>query len=1150
MGIKRKIKTFTAAVLLLTFPSLVLSENCRLASGSSMPASNLSACSRFWEYDRRVFNSFELASILDYQARKDAGFIAGPVRSVDDAFMTVNGKNIQILFSEKQELRPSRADGGVLYTVPVVVDGVDKRLTIKMLEGRVYGTQLEESPGAETDEKYEVFPRGRDAGEKLYRIGDADGGLFLARKFMREYGLRNLAAYLDRMVSEGRILGSFGNKEVFSGEEVLYSDLEKGVEERASDLFEDLVKIEREQEGLSGEDIAQLAGLFREFLSAEPEGSRGEEAAQDPGPGKRILLRRLDGAFASNEGGIRLADEAYTEVTGFVLGVDIKECTEQKKDIVSIFRDVAMHDMEEHNRRYREGVENVNSLLKECERLREDSSGEGDSTSVDMIRGISRKTLLSLKDSGLNTVKDVLEAGFEKSERSAVRSGASREEKINSRTRSLLRIEGIGKGVYDPISREEMPGLKKGSIGFGYVSEGLVPTDKTWNLTREDGRIVINDNFVKLMHVLSLMGLKSGKGNIKDYDSSRGGDEKCSLYDSIIYSLAIHTLRGHHPVNEWGFAVFSPEEHIAQMQRGNRHLYTNLLAMMFYWLLLVEDCRHPIPRAREFMDEHPFIFERISPQSRNRLPIDLADLRGQLVIEGVRLFNPASVSTEREKEDIDRMMGEDPDIVSNDGHIWFGDKAYDHIWEIVDSVRMKDCRETVDFIKKAFREVAEHEVREHNEACERGEKERRITINDIKAADPYNIKVVSFDECLPPLDVTTADGKVYLNENFVKLMHAMGEEWMKSDVFGGIRKYPYSEHPNEVIGQLYSSIIYSFAIHTIRGHFPVNYLGYTIFQPDEKIAQGERGRSHLYVNLLAMTFYWVVLVERHTHPGHRAWYYMLKYPEIYRNLTDRERKMLPAHLLDFLIMLRKREALPFKAKVLRTKATRERVASMMERYPGHVSNDGDSTYSGSSHGVSLPEEKQWAYSVIEAFSSSRHSADNAGAGQKMVLAIETDWVPETQKGYIQQLSREIQALERFGAVKIIRANGGDLAAKVEEYAEKEKIPEKNIVVMAGAEALNEKYFRSIRAFGEDETDKAFIAEVDPVNLTEGSYVRILEMISMVMRMARGQEAMPHEQIERVDLNPRSVILIPMPSRVDPEVLREIYSIQRKILESA
>ena len=102
-----------------------------------------------------------------------------------------------------------------------------------------------------------------------------------------------------------------------------------------------------------------------------------------------------------------------------------------------------------------------------------------------------------------------------------------------------------------------------------------------------------------------------------------------------------------------------------------------------------------------------------------------------------------------------------------------------------------------------------------------------------------NLLIKKISNSLIPTAISLSNRKILLNENFVKVLYKLKELELDDPTFGGI----YRDW-NKRLGTFYDSIIFSIAIHEIRGHY--NIIGDVIqYEPDEMIAQSQRGRKYL-----------------------------------------------------------------------------------------------------------------------------------------------------------------------------------------------------------------------------------------------------------------------------------------------------------------
>lgn len=116
------------------------------------------------------------------------------------------------------------------------------------------------------------------------------------------------------------------------------------------------------------------------------------------------------------------------------------------------------------------------------------------------------------------------------------------------------------------------------------------------------------------------------------------------------------------------------------------------------------------------------------------------------------------------------------------------------------------------------------------------------------------------------------------------------------------------------------------------------------------------------------------------------------------------------------------------------------------------------------------------------------------------------------------------------------------------------VPLKNVVVLASEDTIARDEFAPIRAKDNSDTDKAFFVGVDASELKDDSYIRLMEILTMAVRMALGQEPisdirdhpwikMPPENIKNI----RTVIFTLRAEKIDFRDLVKIYDAQKQIL---
>lgn len=595
---------------------------------------------------------------------------------------------------------------------------------------------------------------------------------------------------------------------------------------------------------------------------------------------------------------------------------------------------------------------------------------------------------------------------------------------------------------------------------------------------------------------------------------------------------------------------------------------------------------------------------------------------------------------------------------SNEGSIQFAFAAYNRMIDTSDiDIDSEDCQRTIRDIKNIFRQVAEYEIKKHNEAVARGEKKYTVDEDYMPGMDKSKIKIVPLSKGLLPTDIVVTEGirgenssfrlfkEIRINENFVKVMTKLAKIGIKGPE-GEIYGWAKLTNPRTYLGELYTSIIYAVAIHTIRGHFPIDENGYAMFSPDEFLAQPERGGSHLYVNLLAMMYYWIVVVERHQYPKDRAKAFMDEYPQIFSSLTSKEKDDLASDLLRICYELRTRgvwnhlteetvltdmegrdvdeiikespglesnESLLTKAKLISMfqflslqkealnasdiskrfgdpdfKSVDQCLETLAEigAVSEDISEEGEMLYKAAlmsddkrikveealeevkdiddleyERSFKLARKKvyglaevRWAYSFLNSVGLGFFNKKEAQEEKKkIVLAIETDWIPKAQKILIQELLQEIRKLDKSGTIKIVTSDSKNLSEDLKGAISKENIPYKNVVILASQSTVEDGGLSWIKAINDTDEASAFLVGVNPMKLRDDSYIRLLEMLTMALRMSQGEMPLSsHSKIEVFMKNARLFTFIPMPEAtpLDIETIKMLYRSQTEPIAAA
>jgi hypothetical protein len=177
--------------------------------------------------------------------------------------------------------------------------------------------------------------------------------------------------------------------------------------------------------------------------------------------------------------------------------------------------------------------------------------------------------------------------------------------------------------------------------------------------------------------------------------------------------------------------------------------------------------------------------------------------------------------------------------------------------------------------------------------------------------------------------------------------------------------------------------------------------------------------------------------------------------------------------------------------------------------------------------------------------------------RSVILAIETNgWIPEEQKALMQSVMAEIDNIDKYllslglGNLKIIRGTGDGLASQILAAQGKFNASPKDVIVLATEKTVNSEAFSSLRST--ETEDRAFLAAIDPADLTGLSYIRLFEMLIISLKTASGEAVAPadHPEIVIESLGRRMIRLMPKADPKDYNELKDIYDSQKKALAAA
>jgi hypothetical protein len=173
--------------------------------------------------------------------------------------------------------------------------------------------------------------------------------------------------------------------------------------------------------------------------------------------------------------------------------------------------------------------------------------------------------------------------------------------------------------------KEYLPG-KGDRLIIRKLSNGLLPSA----LSLENGTIILNENFIKMLYKLKeelILGENGYTGSLsgKLYDNEASMfDESITtpylgeFYTSLIYSVAFHEIEGHYEIDEDGEFVHRRDEEKAQAERGGKSNYVNVIAIITYLVAFVEGGVRISGQKtiEDFIEENPILFSNFKYSSR------------------------------------------------------------------------------------------------------------------------------------------------------------------------------------------------------------------------------------------------------------------------------------------------------------------------------------------------------------------------------------------------------------------------------------------------------------------------------------------------------------------------------------------------------
>jgi hypothetical protein len=191
-------------------------------------------------------------------------------------------------------------------------------------------------------------------------------------------------------------------------------------------------------------------------------------------------------------------------------------------------------------------------------------------------------------------------------------------------------------------------------------------------------------------------------------------------------------------------------------------------------------------------------------------------------------------------------------------------------------------------------------------------------------------------------------------------------------------------------------------------------------------------------------------------------------------------------------------------------------------------------------------------------------------GQKLIIGLETDWIPGFEKGKLQHnalnpLVNEIKALQEklkdlgLNNVMMVHRSGDALANELLTQAEETSTKLSNVVVLASSETINSETFSELRSTETEQ--RAFLAGVDAAQLAEfysknkedfekQLLVRLTQLLCLSLELAAGKRAPDLPIIKEYNEALRIVIFLPEAKAINYQDLQEINKLKKLALQAA
>ncbi|MBD3379184.1 MAG: hypothetical protein GF408_01835 [Candidatus Omnitrophica bacterium] len=227
---------------------------------------------------------------------------------------------------------------------------------------------------------------------------------------------------------------------------------------------------------------------------------------------------------------------------------------------------------------------------------------------------------------------------------------------------------------------------------------------------------------------------------------------------------------------------------------------------------------------------------------------------------------------------------------------------------------------------------------------------------------------------------------------------------------------------------------------------------------------------------------------------------------------------------------------------------REDAAEISRSLASIGADEGSKIPSSSMSRILRATEKKWPPILLSWLFSAARTAPAVNG--KVLIAVETSWIPSSQKPYAQKLLVELERNLPENCA-IIRGSGRSFYGSLSDKISGGSISPENVVILGNVLHKDNGFSENISGRG---PEVPFTAWIDGSRLDDNCYVRLFEMMLIAGRYAfTGKwDRRRHPFIGVEMIGRRAIVLTPLPDAapIDPQHLKEIYKALLKALRSA